>query len=365
MFKRHYISPGRRLYSPSSALMNKSDSLFHEMKKFQTGHDEAGNPRFAVPLSGDEDGMLGRECPAADCTPKYFKIGLDREERGEGSLSDAQITCPYCGSKHGFQNCHTQAQLEWVKSMMVRDVEQQIVRNLNDSFRSFNNTPNFLGIKMTARATLPPQVSKYVEEKLKRSITCNQCNERYAAYGLSYYCPFCACGTLTQHLEQNVQIIRVFAAEAQAIGEKHGQAAHYAMLGNAYGEVVSTFEGFLKQMYARGVRSKFPAADAERLVKQARTSFQRLGDAEVLCTRDLAIDLFHGVSSKDRERFALVFSKRHALTHNLGLVDEKYREKVRSWELPGQEVPISEKEAAWAADLAECILSNAARSMGF
>ncbi len=46
-----------------------------------------------IPLSTDENGYLGRECPEAACK-KYFKVVL-----GTG-VKDAQYHyCPYCGHK--------------------------------------------------------------------------------------------------------------------------------------------------------------------------------------------------------------------------------------------------------------------------
>jgi hypothetical protein len=365
MFRREYPFKRSNPFSRRSILARDSDSLFNDMKKYQTGHDEQGNPRFSVPLTADEDGLLGRECPAPGCALRYFKVSVEKDESGEKPLTDAQLTCPYCSHRDSFQEFHTQAQLKWVESMMLRDVEQTMVRKLNDAFRPLNNMRGgLIKLKMTARATCLPVVHKYVEEQLKQTTACPECAQQYAVYGVSYHCPFCAGGTLSVHLRDSVTTIRVLAAEAAWIGQEHGPAAHDKMLGNAYEDAVTLFEGFLKLIYGYGVRKTFPPAEADRLQQHVRTSFQRLDAAEQLLRRDLSVELFQSVRQPDHDWLATVFCKRHALTHNLGLVDQRYRDQVRAWEKPGQEVPLAAAEIAWAVDLIENRLSDVAKTVG-
>lgn len=365
MFRREYPFKRSNPLSRRSILARESDSLFNDMKKYQTGHDEQGNPRFSVPLTADEDGLLGRECPASGCALRYFKISVEKDDTGEKPLTDAELTCPYCSHRDTFQEFHTRAQLAWVESMMLRDVEQTMVRKLNEAFRPLNNMRGgLINIKMTAKASPLPTVHMYVEEQLKQTTACPECSQRYAVYGVSYHCPFCAGGTLSVHLRDSVKTIRVLAAEAARIGQEHGAAAHDKMLGNAYEDAVTLFEGFLKLIYGYGVRKAFATADADRFQQQVRTNFQRLDAAEQLMRRDLSIELFHGVAQPDRDRLAIVFCKRHALTHNLGLVDQRYREQVQAWEKPGQEVPLAATEIAWAVELIDRRLADVAKAVG-
>jgi len=47
---------------------------FDTMEQYKTGMTPEGHHQFSVPLSPDEDGFFGRECPNEDCDTKYFKI---------------------------------------------------------------------------------------------------------------------------------------------------------------------------------------------------------------------------------------------------------------------------------------------------
>jgi hypothetical protein len=60
----------------------------------------------------------------------------------------------------------------------------------------------------------------------------------------------------------------------------------------------------------------------------------------------------------DMTRLAVIFEKRHPITHNLGVVDKKYLEKMRSPERLGKEVSINEEEIIWAADMAFWIIDS-------
>jgi hypothetical protein len=236
---------------------------------------------------------------------------------------------------------------------MLHDAEHTMVRELKKAFRPLNRQRGLINLRVSVKASPLPPIQMYVEEKLKQTTTCPECTQRYAVYGVSYHCPFCGGGTFAVHVRESASTIRVLAAEAARIGQEHGSAAHDSMLGDAYENAVSLFEGFLKLIYGYGIRKKFTPPETEQLENKVRTTFQRLDGAEELLRRDLTIELFRDVSQQDRRRLAAVFNRRHAITHNLGLVDKKYRDQLRAREKPGQEVSLNASEVIWAVDLIE------------
>jgi hypothetical protein len=337
-------------------------SYFDGMK-YVTGSD-GDHTNFAVPLSADDDGLLGRECPSDECSPKYFKIIIAAPDDEEApSLSDISLTCPYCGHTDGFGVFHTQAQIEWATDLITREVTQAAARSLENALRPLNRMRG--PIKLTAKVTtsLPP-ILQYVEEKLKRQTTCEQCHMKYAVYGVSYHCPFCGGGALSTHLRESVETIRVLAAEAETIGQKFGHEAGDKMLGNAYEDAVGLFEGFLKLVYRYGLRKVLPRDEAEHLFGKIGTAFQRLDDTARILQRDLSVELFRGVSDRQKAELAVVFNKRHLLTHSLGVVDQKYRIKVRAAEREGQDVRLNAREIGPALELIERVVVQAAMPLG-
>lgn len=62
-----------------------------------------------------------------------------------------------------------------------------------------------------------------------------------------------------------------------------------------------------------------------------------------------------GLSAVEADRLLLIFEKRHPITHNLGVIDRKYLERVSSGEQEGQEVKITEDEISQAMGMVQKI----------
>lgn len=98
----------------------------------KTAKEETSNPKIAsnfpvfnqLHLPLDEEGMVDRECPQDDCQPKYFKIFSSIENEQEKRRAIKYLYCPYCGYRNYFNNFTTHEQIEWVKSLMLRDVHR-------------------------------------------------------------------------------------------------------------------------------------------------------------------------------------------------------------------------------------------------
>lgn len=338
--------------------------IFSGMERYRVGFDEQGNSRFAIPLEADRNGLLGRECPQEQCSPKYFKISVRADDRA-GGLSDARLTCPYCGFKDTFQSFHTRSQVDWATAMVAHSVEENVVAELRRACEPINQMRGGLfGLRIDVNATPTRPIGRYIEEELKRVRTCQACSFEYAVYGVSYCCPFCGQGTLVEQLRESASTISELAAKAEEIGGIYGARAGEQILADAYKNVVMLFEGFLKRAYGYGISRTRDEAATRLLVSKVRTSFQRLGGAEEFFRRDLGFELFDGLAVTEQTKLARVFSKRHVFTHNLGLVDEKFRDQARSWQRVGEEVPVDAGEILLAVAIVEKIVAKALSQVG-
>ncbi len=335
---------------------------FDELEKYRTGMSEEGHDQFSVPIEPDEDGLVGRECSNADCETKYFKISMTIPDEIAESIEDfsqLELTCPYCGTVDNMQHLHTTEQVEWIKSMLIRGMHKTIGDMLERSFPpGRRHSGGMISISIEAKKGTLPSVRHYVEEQLKQEVTCDKCSFRYAIYGISFHCPLCGKGNILQHLERSVETIKILITEAERIGKEHGPKVETAMLGNALEDVVGLFEGFLKYGYRYAARKRHTSGDAERLVKKIKTNFQRLSGAEEFFRRDFSIECFHAISSKDREALEQAFAKRHVLTHNLGLVDRKYRDTAARWDRISAELTIDSNEVLGALELVNKVVSH-------
>lgn len=342
--------------------------IFHDMKKYRTGRSPEGNDLFDVPLKADEDGMIGRECPNEDCQPKYFKMSmiiLDEISKKIEDFSQMDVTCPYCGLVDNMQHYHTKSQIEWIKSMMFRDVAKTFQNMLKNSSKPMPSTSTgVFSISITYRPGHLPSVRHYVEKKLKRTVVCDNCSYNYSVYGISFHCPLCGKGNLIQHLNRSSDIIRVLLEEHEKISQERGQEVGQQMVGNALEDVVGLFEAFLKHIYQYEIKRRFTKEEAEAKITKIRVNFQRLDGAEVLFFKDLGFTLFAECNQEDRIFLQEQFLKRHVLTHNLGLVDKKYIEKARTYEKQGTELDIKPIDVSRALKIVVGIVTTASQCLG-
>jgi len=122
--------------------------------------------------------------------------------------------------------------------------------------------------------------------------------------------------------------------------------------------MVSLFEGFLQSIYSRSMFKRYGKEEAEGKIMAVKGSFQRLSNASRIFSRDLNTDLFGSFNQDELDFLNTLFNKRHAITHNLGLVDEKFQSRVNQWQRCGEELEIERLDVLRGLDLTERIINN-------
>jgi hypothetical protein len=346
--------------------------IFHDIKRFWKGRTPEGHDIFIIPLRPDDERMVGRECPNDECRPRYFKILVSESKEKEPEKTKTKkkdetsqdIFCPYCGHKGNTREFHTREQIEWIRSMLERDMVRSIQDIFRNAFRPIGpRTGSFFSMEFKPGKL--PNVRHYAEEKLKRKVTCNKCGQIYAVYGIAYYCPFCGGGNVLVHFERSKQILLSLLDSGEVILERGGEEALHHHLGNCLEDVVSLFEGFHKSLYSRALRERGSRQEAEKKISIIKNNFQRLSGAEDFFRRDLGIEIFAPLSDSEREFLEELFLKRHVITHNLGLVDQKYLEKAKSMEGQGRELEISKADIEKGLELADKVIHEEAKTLGY
>lgn len=333
---------------------------WQDLGPYHEGTDDEGHERFSIPMETDEDGMVGRQCPREECRPRYFKVAPPTVsadgDQPSNSASLAALHCPYCGHAEGFQQFITDEQRQWLRSLLTRDVAREFQRMLGNAFgRGRSSGP----ISIEYRPGSLPSVRQYQERELKRIVECEPCHRRYAVYGVATFCPFCRQGNLHHHFQRSASIVRTLLASVTAIAEAGGKEAEYHHLCNCLEDCVGLFEGFLRQVYAHALLSTVAPAVREQKLNQLRNGFQNPTRAAAIFQTDFGWDLFGGTSPDDREFLGLQFAKRHVITHNLGLVDERYLTQVQSWQRAGEDVEVGEAEVARLLTILEAVIQRA------
>ena len=264
---------------------------------------------FSISLPPDEDGLTGRECPAADCEG-YFKIQSGTGLKGE----ELPCHCPYCGHGAGHDKFFTRAQVEYAESIVLNQVTGAMLKDLKAL--EFNHRPRGafgIGISMKVEGQ-PHPIRYYREKRLETEVVCDACTLRYMIYGVFGFCPDCGAHNSLQILEKNLELVEKTLTVAETL--ERTLAEHW--IHNGLEDCVSAFDGFGRET-CRVFSSK--AADA---AKASSITFQNIARARDRVREQFGLDFAACLKQSDWTLVFRCFQKRHLLAHKMGVVDEEY-----------------------------------------
>ena len=196
------------------------------MRQFSMSHLRNLGSKFSIPISPDEDGYLGRECPVEECLG-YFKI-----TPGTGVKGPAPCHCPYCGYSGGSRTFFTREQIEYARSIVLRKVTDAIREDLKAL--EFEHKPQGLfgiEISMKLQESAPLPIRYYREKQLQTEVVCDNCTLRYAIYGVFGWCPDCGVHNSLQILTKNLELARKELALAESADTELANHFHRRRIG--------------------------------------------------------------------------------------------------------------------------------------
>ncbi len=302
------------------------------MRRFSTGNLDNLGKQFSIPITPDNDGYLGRECPAQDCLG-YFKI-----TPGTGVTGPAPCYCPYCGHKGESNTFFTQEQIEYAKSIVLRKVTDAIHKDLKSL--EFEHKPQGLfgiGLSLKVQRSAPLPIRYYREKELETAITCDSCTLRYAIFGVFGWCPDCGVHNSLQILVKNLELARkelALAATAEA------DLANY-LIGDALENAVSALDGFGRELLQR---------------KSIEMRFQNLAAARRKVQDALGFDFADALRPDEWAAACRAFQKRHLLAHKMGVIDEDYVKKANDpGAILGHRVALNQAEVEASINIVELL----------
>jgi len=323
----------------------------------RTGH---GEYTMSLPMPADELGMTARECPEAGCAPGYFKIKL-----GTGIIEPGyeRCYCPYCGYEGEQGDFLTRQQHEYAESVILSETQAGVERMMKDALGLDSRGRRRMGgdmfsIEMSMKSSpLRPVIMPY-EEELRRDVTCPHCTLDHAVFGLAVWCADCGKDIFLTHVAAELDVVRKVLGEVPGRRERLGPRVAARDIENALEDTVSIFEAVMKFTYKRKLAETVGADEAEAKLSGLRNAFQNPARAADIVRDDLGADLFGPIGQDAEEAVANTFQKRHAITHNLGVVDRKCLERGSATGGLGREVPLSPDEVEKTVNLVEKVLTS-------
>ncbi len=290
---------------------------------------QLGN-RISVPITADEDGFTGRECPNTDCEG-YFKIvsGTGLEEDG------LPCHCPYCGHTAGHDEFWTQEQIRYAKSVAMRRVSDAIRKDLKSlEFSQKPRGPFGIGLSMKVKTGPPLPIHHYREKELETTVVCTNCTLRYAVYGAFAFCPDCGQHNSQQILRANLEVVR----KMLDLAESHDNDLRIKLIENALEDCVSAFDSFGRELCrVHADRTSNPAT-------MNRMRFQNLVHARAEL-QTIGVEMTAAIMTDAWEQALLLFQKRHLMAHKLGVADQEYVNRSGDRNaVPGRKVRVGSDE---------------------
>lgn len=308
-----------------------------------------------VSIPSDEEGFFGRLCPGCG---EFFKLDVAEFK----AAPDQLFYCPYCGHQADAGDHYTDDQRERALSA----AKAIAIAKIQDMIGELPSGPiggGLISISWEFKPGTPPSLHTYVEEQVRRTVTCEMCARNAAVYGAATFCPYCGprpvSGRVLDELEAQRLTLSVFDQlppnvheEARAAGVIDGLAA------DTIKNVVTLFEQLCRETFAALVP---PAFDVLKKQKERSNVFQNLDDAARLFASHTSLSLHALVNAATWERLRVAFAKRHVLTHANGIVDQRFLDQVPHSPLKvGQRLVITRREAQQALDDLQTLVGSAA-----
>jgi hypothetical protein len=289
-------------------------------------------------------------------------------EQWEALPDDASVTCPYCGHRPQDTNDFmTPQQNQRVQAAAEALAEQYLHQKVNEIFGGLGNRrprPRGSGMEIRISHDPPPPVRSlpaYVEEQVRRTITCARCEITYAVYGATAFCPACgpraAADTVLEAIERGRRSLALEDALPDDLREQaRAQGVFDKAAADAATEVVALFEVFAREQFA----ARVPGHEAI-VRRHGRGVFQRLDDADNLFAKHAGAPISTQVPEVVWSRLQIVFQQRHLLVHRQGVVDEQYLQRVPgARQQPGQRLVVTRQDAEKAFGALETVVQAAA-----
>jgi hypothetical protein len=304
---------------------------------------------MSIPFPSDADGRTARECPSSDCSPGYFKV-----KSGTGITENHTAAyCPYCRFTTHPEKFVTKRQVEYAKAVMKReafDGMQDAVKDALGIGASGKRTlvDGLIKVELSLESSSPPPVRKPFGQVLQRAIVCPHCGLDHAVFGLATWCPDCGVDIFLTHVDAELDVVRSMLRDTPRRSEQLGKRIVARDVENCLEDVVSIYEAVLRAILVRRLRDTGKTSDEihDILKQHVRNKLQNVRLSQEVIQELFAVNIFEALSPPQIEALRRTFEKRHPITHNLGVVDKKYLERLRTAEREGREVLVNADEVS-------------------
>lgn len=265
--------------------------------------------KVKIKIRLDEDGFLGRECP--ECKA-YFKV-----KPGTG-LSIHYHICPYCGHQGQNDKFFTEDQIEYVKSVAIREVVGPVFDDLNRSLRDLEQSTSggLIQIKVETSGDLF-KIKHYQEKILETNVCCDSCGLNFSIYGVFSNCPDCGRLNAKVIFDKSIEVLKK-KLELSADNELDILVREDFLRDSLVG-AVSSFDSLGKALKNKH-KNIFP--------NKPKNLFQNFIELDNALVNAFKKGIKELLSKEDYEFLFKMFQVRHIYEHTAGVIDDDFIAKL-------------------------------------
>jgi uncharacterized Zn finger protein (UPF0148 family) len=277
----------------------------------------------SVGIENDKKGYTDKQCPSEDCE-FLFKVN---SEDWLNIFKDEAVWCPMCRHEAPADQWFTIAQVEHAKEETFKVVSGLVDKSLSNMTKSFNRGRSKNGlVSMSMKYkgsngrtfTIPAKAA----EEMELDIKCENCQSRFSVVGSAFFCPACGHNSVTQTFSDSLRKIKAKVGNLEIVREALISAS-------SKDEAELTCRSLQETCISDGVVAfqKLCEGLYEPYGKAPFNAFQRLEKGSELWTKTFGKGYKDWLTPSELIELNVLFQKRHLLSHNEGIVDEKYISK--------------------------------------
>jgi hypothetical protein len=309
-----------------------------------------GDRTIRVSVPTDEHGMVGRQCPSPECG-QYFKLkpgtGLPIEDCG----------CPYCEARADASEFRTPDQLEYAKSVVVKQVVEPVLQDFKRNIEALNrpSRDSLIDIRFSVK-TPSFRIHSYRESDVETLASCDNCGLEFAVFGVFAFCPDCGQLNAFDVFEACLEVCRRRLRLLDLPETAADPELVKAVLVDALGSAVAAFDALGKKL-----RQARPDVFPDR----PKNLFQNLAALDRSLDKATEAGLAARLGADGFDNLVRLFQVRHVYEHNLGVVDEEFVAKVPAYRhLKGRLYPLSREDVERLIELLGQLSSSLENEFG-
>lgn len=220
-----------------------------------------------------------------------------------------------------FEACIEEKYIDKIEKLKFKDIKKKLNVGSYYYFKNPEEGPPYFYSAIINKVKIPSKEILPIREDLLRNVKCPNCSTSYSICDVAFFCPICGIYNLKHHFKREKELIKkqLRGAEKQ---KREDKEYAYRLFGNVHEDVLTTFETYLKKIFFILSKEKNNIIDKD----QEYLLFQNTDNIKKYYKK-FGLYPLECLNNKEKQKLDLYIQERHLFGHNLGMIDNRFRNK--------------------------------------